>query len=77
VKLLAEHETGEFAGSGDAQNDLLAVTAVHPMREAAVRQLLSRSGEDWRTVEELLSRKALRCVWHEGERFYLRSVKRS
>lgn len=76
VELLVGHETGRFAHTGDARADVLAITAVHPMREGAVRQLLSEDNADWGLVEALLSEGLLRAVDFEGERFYLRSVGR-
>ena len=76
VELLTGHEVGDFAHTGDAQEDLLAITAVHPMREAAVRRLLTEDGATWALIEALLAADALRAVEHAGERFYLRPVHR-
>lgn len=76
VELLMGHEVGDFAHTGDAREDLLAITAVHPMREAAVRTLLAGDGAGWEVVEELLAEDGLRAVAHEGERFYLRPIHR-
>lgn len=76
VELLAGHETGHFAHTGDARADLLAITAVHPMREAAVRRLLADDGADWSLIEALLAEGALRAVEYAGEQFYLRPVRR-
>lgn len=77
VELLTEHEVGEFAHTGDARSDLLAVTAVHPMREADVRQLLADDGADWGLLEELVAEGVLWSADFGGERFYLRPVHRS
>lgn len=74
VELLTGHEVGDFAHTGDAREDLLAITAVHPMREAAVRRLLVQDSASWALIEELLAADALRAVEHAGERFYLRPV---
>jgi wyosine [tRNA(Phe)-imidazoG37] synthetase (radical SAM superfamily) len=76
VELLTGHEVGDFAHTGDAREDLLAITAVHPMREAAVRRLLAEDGADWAVIEALLAADALRAVEHAGQRFYLRPVHR-
>ena len=76
VELLTGHEAGEFAHTGDARADLLAITAVHPMRETAVRQLLARDAADWHLVEELLAADMLKSTEFDGERFYLRPVRR-
>ena len=74
VELLTGHEVGNFAHTGNAREDLLAITAVHPMREAAVRYLLAEDHADWSLIETLLAEGALRAVEYGGERFYLRPV---
>jgi wyosine [tRNA(Phe)-imidazoG37] synthetase (radical SAM superfamily) len=75
VGLLTGPEPGEFAHTGDARTDLLAITAVHPMRETDVRRLLAEDHADWGLVETLLSEGALRAVNYEGQRFYMRPVR--
>ena len=75
VELLTGRETGEFAHTGNARNDLLAVTAVHPMSERQVRRLLSSDGADWSLVDALLAAGELMAVEHAGEVFYLRPVR--
>lgn len=75
VELLTGHEVGDFAYTGDARNDLLAVTAVHPMREADVRRLLSKDQADWGLVDGLLAEGALKATAYDGERYYLRPVR--
>lgn len=77
VELLTGHEVGEFAYTGDARNDLLAVTAVHPMREADVRRLLRKDHADWALVEGLLAEGVLKIILYEGESYYLRPVRYS
>lgn len=74
VETLSGPETGRFAHTGDARDDLLAVTAVHPMREASVRELLAADRSDWSLVEELVAAGLLHVVEFEGERFYLRPL---
>jgi wyosine [tRNA(Phe)-imidazoG37] synthetase (radical SAM superfamily) len=76
VELLTGHEVGAFAHTGDAREDLLAITAVHPMREVAVRDLLARDGAEWQLVTGLVAAGTLRVVDHGGTRFYLRPVHR-
>jgi wyosine [tRNA(Phe)-imidazoG37] synthetase (radical SAM superfamily) len=75
VELLTGHETGAFAYTGNARDDLLAITAVHPMRAADVRQILARDHADWSLVEALVSRGELKAVEYEGEQYYLRPVR--
>jgi wyosine [tRNA(Phe)-imidazoG37] synthetase (radical SAM superfamily) len=77
VELLTGHEVGGFAHTGDAREDLLAITAVHPMRASAVRQLLAEDGATWDVVEMLLASGELTAVEHAEEHFYLRRVHRA
>jgi wyosine [tRNA(Phe)-imidazoG37] synthetase (radical SAM superfamily) len=75
VELLSGHEVGEFAHTGDARQDLLAVTAVHPMREDDVRRLLAADGADWSLLEQLLADGELLAADYQGHTFYLRPVR--
>jgi len=70
VGCLTAHEPDEFSGTGDAERDLLAIAAVHPLREAAVRDLLRRAGADWTAVASLVEDGRLEVVDYDGERFY-------
>ncbi|MCW8926448.1 MAG: radical SAM protein [Xanthomonadales bacterium] len=74
VELLAGHEPEDFIHTGKLRDDLLAITAVHPMREAAVRRFLTGDNADWSIVQNLISEGLLKTVEYEGERFYLRPV---
>jgi hypothetical protein len=76
VELLTGHEVGQFAHTGDAREDLLAITAVHPMRESDVHRLLAEDRADWQLIETLLASGELKKLWFEGENFYLRPVRR-
>lgn len=74
VELLLGYEGTAFSSSGDVEQDLLSITAVHPMREDAVQELLDRAGSNWQIVERLLEQGELVVVGHDGERFYLRRI---
>lgn len=76
VELLTGHESADFPNTGDVKDNLLAITAVHPMREVAVRRLLAREHAGWDIIENLISEGTLKSVKYAGERFYLRPVKR-
>lgn len=76
VELLVGYEGDAFAASGDASADLLAITAVHPLRDSAVRGLLVRSDSGWEVVERLVAEGLIRTVEHEGLRFYVRTFVR-
>ncbi len=72
VELLAGFEGDALAASGDARSDLLAITAVHPMRSDQVEALVNRCGETWEVVEWLIRQELLSEVSFRGNRFYIR-----
>ena len=74
VEYLIGYEGNEFSSTGDVVEDLLSITAVHPMRADAVRDLVSRAGADWPVVEELVERERLVPTHHNGRTFYLRKL---
>ncbi|MEJ2738159.1 MAG: radical SAM protein, partial [Anaerolineae bacterium] len=59
VEYLIGYEGNAFAFTGDVEEDLLSITAVHPMREDAVRQFLARAGASWAVVQRLLAENHL------------------
>lgn len=75
VELLAGFEGSDFF-TGDLFNDILAITSVHPMREDAIREVLTRRGESWEPVDSLVREGKLLELEHEGHHFYIRSFKR-
>ena len=75
VQYLIGYEGDSFSSTGDPMRDLLAITAVHPMREEAVRQFLSKAGCDWSFIQELLDQGKLKEAQFAGKRFYVRSIK--
>ncbi|MDD5763930.1 MAG: radical SAM protein [Candidatus Bipolaricaulis anaerobius] len=74
VELLIGYEGNAFSTIGDAVQDLLSITAVHPMRKQAVQELLARDRADWEVVRRLLAEGKLVELTYRGERFYLRKL---
>jgi wyosine [tRNA(Phe)-imidazoG37] synthetase (radical SAM superfamily) len=74
VELLVGYEGNAFAATGDVEEDLLSITAVHPMRREAVAQVLARSGRDWSVVQRLLDHGKLVETEYQGQRFYVRKL---
>lgn len=72
VELLHGHEDGAFTPSGEPAEGLPGILAVHPMREAAVRKYLERSGADWSVVEQLTHDGRVARVEYRGETFFVR-----
>jgi wyosine [tRNA(Phe)-imidazoG37] synthetase (radical SAM superfamily) len=74
VEYLIDYEGDTFASTGGAEKDLLAITAVHPMREQAVKAMLAKAGADWDLVQRLLAENKLRRVEYDGQDFYVRCL---
>jgi len=74
VEYLIGYEGNAFSSTGDAKQDLLAITAVHPMREDAVAELLARTGVGWTLVRDLVRQQLLVETEYEGHRFYVRKL---
>lgn len=72
VELLVGYEGDSFDFTGDVEQGLLAIAAVHPMREAAVRKYLQKARESWQIVEKLIDQGQLVKTEYQGNSFYLR-----
>ncbi len=75
VEYLIGYEGNAFAFTGNVEEDLLSITAVHPMREDAVRELLRKANADWSVVKKLLREGKLIELEYNGKRFYMRRLK--
>jgi wyosine [tRNA(Phe)-imidazoG37] synthetase (radical SAM superfamily) len=75
VEYLIGYEGNAFAFTGDVEEDLLSITAVHPMRGNAVGDYLARAGAGWPVVQRLVAEKELVEVEYGGFPFYLRKLK--
>ncbi|MBC8490043.1 MAG: radical SAM protein, partial [Bacteroidetes bacterium] len=74
VEYLVGYEGNAFAFTGDIEEDILSITAVHPMREDAVRSFLDRSGSDWVIIEKLITEGKLVEIKYMDWHFYLRKI---
>jgi wyosine [tRNA(Phe)-imidazoG37] synthetase (radical SAM superfamily) len=74
VECLIGYEGNAFAFTGSAEDDLLSITAVHPMREDAVGEYLKKAGEDWGVVRRLIEESRLVETEFEGRKYYLRKL---
>lgn len=74
VELMTGYEGNAFASSGNVTGDLLSITSVHPMREEAVQEFLSKTGAEWQLVEKLVDQGQLIQTEYEGRRFYVRCL---
>jgi len=74
VEYLIGYEGNAFACTGNAQEDLLSITAVHPMREDAVAEFLKNAGTGWETVQNMIEDHSLVELEYQGKKFYMRKL---
>lgn len=74
VECLTGHETTDFSLSGDPAEDILSITAVHPMRHGALEKVLQQRGSDFSIVDRLLEKGELLKLEYRGETFYMRKL---
>lgn len=77
TELLVGYEGEAFTPTGDPRADLLAITAVHPMRDPAVARFLGRAGADTDLVADLVRRGDLVEVGYGGHRYLVRPPRAS
>lgn len=75
VELLIGYEGNAFAATGDAVADLLSITAVHPLRDDAVAELLAHCQASFDVVDVLLTCGDLVVTEYNQHTFYLRGYR--
>ncbi len=76
VEYLTGYEGDAFAFTGNVEEDLLSITAVHPMRKDAVDAFLKRARVDWAVVHRLIVQDQLIETEYKGHKFYLRRFRK-
>ena len=77
VELILGYEGNAFAFTGNVEEDILSITAVHPMRREAVEELLHKAGADWKVIEKLIQKEKIMETEFNGHKFYMRKLKRN
>jgi wyosine [tRNA(Phe)-imidazoG37] synthetase (radical SAM superfamily) len=77
VELLTGYEGNTFFSGGRVDEDLIAITSVHPMRADAVEALLTRRGADRSVVQRLVDEGELVEVEYGGQDFLVRKLSRN
>ncbi len=74
LELMFESEGTDFASTGDIAEDIISTTAVHPLREGALQNMVSQAGENWAVVEQLIRSNKISSIQYRGETFYLNNM---
>jgi wyosine [tRNA(Phe)-imidazoG37] synthetase (radical SAM superfamily) len=72
VELLTGYEGNAFSSSGNPEEDILSITAVHPMREDAVKELLNKNNTSFNLIHKLMEKNLIRKIIFNGKNYYLR-----
>lgn len=73
VEFLTGYEGRVLSSTGSVEKDLLSITAVHPLREDAARDLCSQTNEPVDTLHRLIDQKLIKRLTYNGHVYYLRN----
>ena len=76
VEFLTGYEGNDFAFTGNVEEDLLAITSVHPMRKESVNNFLSKAKAGWAVIEKMIKEDKLIEVEYNDKKFYLRKLQK-
>ena len=71
TELLISDEGDNFTFSTDAENELLSILAVHPMKKTAVTEFLLKSDSNWSLIKELIEKKKIKEIDYSGTSFFV------
>ena len=72
-EFLTGYEGNAFASSGNFKNDLLSITAVHPMRSDGVLELMAKSNSSITELNQLIDSKSIKRVDYNYKTYYMRN----
>lgn len=72
AELLTGYEGNAFASSGNFTDDILSITAVHPMRKDAVMQLMAKSNATAESLDQLISSGLVEKISYNRQEYFLR-----
>ena len=75
VEHLTGYEGDVFASTGNAKEDILSITAVHPMRREAINALLKKAGVDWTAIRQLIDQGQIVETQYGDHTYYMRRFK--
>lgn len=73
TELLTGFEGTDTGTTGNAFEDILSMTAVHPLREDALSELLRLDHSDHSIIHSLLAQRLIRKINYKGKPWYVRN----
>jgi wyosine [tRNA(Phe)-imidazoG37] synthetase (radical SAM superfamily) len=71
LDLLFDLAVPDFFSTGNLEEDILSIIAVHPLREEDFHHILASAKADWDVVNKLLVAKKITQIQYQGTTFYL------
>jgi len=75
TEMLTGYEGNAFVVTDDPVEEILNITAVHPMRSDAVKEVLRRKGFDEKSIDRLVAEGRIRRVQYGNWVYYVRVMK--
>ncbi|HNR40767.1 MAG TPA: radical SAM protein [Bacteroidales bacterium] len=72
TELLTGYEGADTGFTGNVYEDILNITAVHPLREEAMLKLLENDNADLNVVRALINQHLIKPVLYEGKKYFIR-----
>lgn len=72
VECLTGYEEGTFTYTGNFEEELLSITAVHPISREALVELMEKAKADWSVIDRLLRENKLVELEYRGRKYYMR-----
>jgi wyosine [tRNA(Phe)-imidazoG37] synthetase (radical SAM superfamily) len=72
TEFLTGFEGTDAGFTGNIYDDILNITAVHPLRQDSLIRLLRNDNADFRVVESLIKQRLIRSAMYNGNKYYLR-----
>ncbi len=72
TELLSGFEGSNVGSTGNAYDDILNITAVHPLREDSLNNLLKKNMSDNSVIKSLIAKRLIIKVKYKGENYYIR-----
>lgn len=72
TELLTGFEGSDTGFTGNIYEDILNITAVHPLREDSLLKLIQNDGAEHSVVDSLINQHLIKMVIYEGRKYFIR-----
>jgi wyosine [tRNA(Phe)-imidazoG37] synthetase (radical SAM superfamily) len=72
TEFLTQLEGSDTGYTGNIYEDILNITAVHPLREDSLLKLLKNNNAGYEVVDSLIRQRLIKQVIYEGKKYFLR-----